>query len=810
MEADVPAGAAAPNRLPELVAPAGEPAALRAALAAGADGVYLGLRHLSARAHARNFGLAELREAVRDAHAVGAKIYVTLNTMIRDEELEVAAGLLHGAAAAGADAVVFQDLAVLALAADVAPGLPLHASTQLAVCSTDGLRALHDAGVRRVVVARELSAEDVATLHRQVPGVELETFVHGALCYGASGLCLMSALQTGRSGNRGRCGQPCRRPFSASSGEVVGQVFSLHDLWGLPHLPALRDAGVCALKIEGRLRSPAYVSAVVRTYRQALDALAEGASPLEPSDSAAAGPRAVRSLFSRHTGGGYLGGPDAADRAGVDPWFQGHRGYPVGRVLGPDAGRLRVAATDRFGVGDRVLVDRGDPRPYNLEIAALWRDGEAVQRAHPGDEVALEAPPGRATPGSTLFLVSAPDVKRACAPPPPPARDDIVVPVDAVVEDAALVLAATHRGGTLRERYPLPPDPRIAPLVETAFRAVLAEAEDPRHRLEPRTVEGDTHALRVPPKAIRRVRRDFLRRWVLADDVAAFPCPSAARPVIAAARAARPAGDDVHWTVRVDRPSHLDEAVLRFASLVQLEARGGDADAWIPGAAAALAATGTPVELALPAVLHDRDRPALVATLASAAQAGVTRFQLATVGSRPLVPAAATRVSSDASLLCGNPLTAWWLRRRWAVGHVTLPLEADRALLTRLAPSLAGVADVVVYTVPTLMVGSTPPAARARWGESAPLPDGAVLRDEQGRGVRLVTDPHGRTVVLAALPFSLTGDLAALREMGYRRFRVDLRGVELTRGARRDVLDAAAAGAALPDTFRGCFDAGLR
>jgi len=253
---------------PELLAPAGDPAALRAAIEAGADAVYFGLKVLNARRRARNFTPEELREAVGLLHERGARAYLTLNIDLTERELATAAGVLELARQAGVDAVLVRDPALFALREHY-PELEFHFSTQTAMTSTADVAAAAELGADRVVLARELSLEEIAAASA-VGGIGTEVFVQGALCFSVSGRCLMSSWVGGRSGNRGACTSPCRVPWSVE-GDPAGTPLSMHDLAAAERLGDLRRAGVAALKIEGRMKNADWVRRAVGVYRRALD-----------------------------------------------------------------------------------------------------------------------------------------------------------------------------------------------------------------------------------------------------------------------------------------------------------------------------------------------------------------------------------------------------------------------------------------------------------------------------------------------------------------------------------------------------------
>ena len=250
----------------EILAPAGGPEQLRAAVRCGADAVYLGARSFNARRRAENFGGDSLKEAVAYCHGRNVRVFVTVNTLIRDGELGDVYAVLEEIGESGADAVILQDLAAADLFRTHLPSIPRHASTQMTIHNADGAKAAEDLGFSRVILARELSLEEIRRI-REATDVELECFIHGALCMSVSGQCLLSAALGERSGNRGLCAQPCRLDFRAGERPFA---LSLKDACLIPHLRELEAAGICSLKIEGRLRRPEYVAAATDACVRAL------------------------------------------------------------------------------------------------------------------------------------------------------------------------------------------------------------------------------------------------------------------------------------------------------------------------------------------------------------------------------------------------------------------------------------------------------------------------------------------------------------------------------------------------------------
>ena len=284
---------------PELLAPAGSPEALQAAVRCGADAVYMGLSRFSARAAAQNFTPEELAAAVAYAHACGVSVHLALNTLLRAEELDGALAAARLAGEVGVDALIVQDPGLLRRLRAAMPAMPLHASTQLSCHTPAGVDLLREAGFSRVVLAREMTREEISACVGR--GCEIEVFVHGALCMSVSGQCYLSAMLGGRSGNRGRCAQPCRLPFSAEDGSGSAAL-SLKDQCLIDEIPALAGMGVASLKIEGRMKRPEYVAAATAACREVLDG--------KPSDPALR--RLLQDVFSRsgYTAGYFSGRRD--------------------------------------------------------------------------------------------------------------------------------------------------------------------------------------------------------------------------------------------------------------------------------------------------------------------------------------------------------------------------------------------------------------------------------------------------------------------------------------------------------------------
>lgn len=378
----------------ELLAPAGGMEQLLAAVRFGADAVYGGMRSYGLRAFAGNFDSGELREAVRVSHENGVRFYVTMNILPTDADMEGFLEAARDAKEAGVDAAIVSDIGAALLLHEALPELALHISTQANVLNSRTAKHFHTAmGAERIVLSRELSLKEIAAMRGELPKeLELEAFVHGAMCVAYSGRCLLSAALTGRSGNRGACAQPCRwqyhlleekRPneyLPICEDEHGTYLYSAYDLCMLPHLPKLRDAGITSLKIEGRMKTAYYVAGVVSVYRRALDLMEK------EGDEAflEALPKFQEELdkvsHRRSNTGFYFGAP--APPAGADGFSQTME-Y-VGDVVSDaqEGTEALVRLKNRFYVGDRleVLTPLG-PRAFTVSYMRLDQTGETVDTA---------------------------------------------------------------------------------------------------------------------------------------------------------------------------------------------------------------------------------------------------------------------------------------------------------------------------------------------------------------------------------------------------------------------------------------------
>ncbi len=788
------------ENLPELLAPAGSPKALTAAVAAGADAVYLSGRRFGARRYAANFSDEELRSAVDYAHLRGVRVYVTVNTLIRDAELPDVAAYLLWLYETGVDAVLVQDTGVASLAREVAPDLPLHASTQMTVHNREGVaRALRE-GFSRVVLARELTLPEIEGIAEdgEAQGIGVEVFAHGALCYCYSGQCLLSSVIGGRSGNRGMCAQPCRKPYRLVIGEkddygrpkdlravpAEGRyLLSTRDLSVYPYLGRIARAPVASLKIEGRMRSPEYVATVVSIYRRALDAIAAG-DPWSPSREDI---RDLALAFNREFTEGYiLGASDimARDRPG-------NRGIPLGTVTGYDPRRqeatVRLTGDLAPRSGDGLAFCTDDP---DADIGAVVRGTPAARRGTV--RLSVPAPVGE---GARVFLTKSADLEeRAGRVMGKPLRP---LPIDLSVtwEDGTPCFEARvpgHGGEPLRVIYradlrmeparsrPLTPEQIAEQLGKTGGTPFTVRSMDLQY----------PGGLFLPLGELNRVRRSFLERVEEAVLAAWRPGPDAVRAAreragVAIAGLARPAGTHPNprlpsVSVYTDTPEGAGAAVRGGARTVYLEPSTPATPGLLEEAAAVCREGGADLVWKWPSITRERFLDAAAPLLPSLYDAGVHGIMVSGTGAADAVRRAEPRMRlfGAAGLNVWNHRTAGELAPLFL--RCTASPELPAADLARLAETTGGAPELEVLVQGNIEAMVTEDRLVAAISEEKTSGRFLGLEDQRKRVFPLRSDGEGRTCIANAVETCLIDHLPGIVGMGIDAVAIDARG----RGAR--------------------------
>ena len=383
-------------QIPELLAPAGDLERLRYAINYGADAVYCSLPEFGMRSAPANFTPEQLAEGVIYAHARGRKVYLTMNTLPTNEEADRLPEAIKAAAAAGVDAFIVADLGVLEACKQFAPEIDVHMSTQTGITNWAAARAAYHLGAKRVVLAREMSLQDIAILRDKTPPeLEIEAFVHGAMCMSVSGRCLLSNYMAGRDANRGQCAQPCRWKYYLSEETRPGQLYEIgenengsyilnaNDLCTAPFLDLICKAGVDSLKIEGRMKTALYVATVARTYRKAIDDYFADPDLYEKNmDWYKA--EISKCTYRQFTTGFYFGKPDENTQIYDNNTYVNEYIY-LGIVEAVKDSLCRIEQRNKFCVGDSIEIMKSDGTNVPVTVEAMYtEDGESVDSApHP-------------------------------------------------------------------------------------------------------------------------------------------------------------------------------------------------------------------------------------------------------------------------------------------------------------------------------------------------------------------------------------------------------------------------------------------
>jgi len=779
-----------PQQKPELLAPAGSLEAFFAAIEFGADAVYVGLKEFSARAKAKNVNRDELERMVGYAHARQRKVFLTLNTLVKEKELSHLIDVMAAAEAIGVDAVILQDMGVWRLARRHFPGLELHASTQLTIHNAAGVRMAERLNFTRAVLARELSLAEIAAI-KGATNLDLEHFIHGAHCFSLSGQCSFSSWLGGMSGNRGRCAQPCRRRYHHKGKD--GYYFSPNDLSAIDLLPELAAAGVMSFKIEGRMKSAEYVANVVQAYRMVLDA-----AERERPQVIATAKELLKESFGRLPTRGFLPGSTPTDI--VNPGVHGATGRLIGSVEGCRDGLLTFVPRDPLHLGDRLRIQPATDKPGTaFTIRDLRLKGQAVNRVNGGERVAVGSPPDkRFRTGDRIYKVSAGQSfnlsQSACHK-----RLENITPGKSVV-DLRLVMSTPERidlqaaghGVSLARSYTVESFPATdRPLSHEVLAKVFGKTGQLPLTLG-RLECGVLPAVVLPLSRLNAVRREFYqelselievrrhqsrtdhRREAMADLV---PVGTA---TLEPPRLAVVLGN-VH-DLALLKQDGVYELILPLAPGVSVKLESG-----------ARAALKSPERILwdLPLAIFDADWPAFQAEVDRLIELGFARFRLQNLGQIPLFDNRdGLALESGYRLFTTNSqAAAVWCEL--GLKASTLYVEDDRDNLAAvLSRDHERPLAVTVYANLPMMTSRIP--LRGVKPEHPMVSD----RDETYR----VEERGGLTVVRPEQDFSLIGHLGELRKMGCRRFVVDLAHLGAVSAEGRRVLAAFAQDAPLAGT----------
>ncbi len=778
----------------ELLAPAGSLEAFFAAMDGGADAVYCGLQAFSARAKAKNFSITDLAGMCAYAHQQRRKLFVTVNTLVREDELPQLIDALAAVSEAGADAVIVQDLAVWRLAREHFPQLSLHASTQMTIHNSAGARQLEQMGFERVVLARELTLDEISNIRRNC-NIELEHFVHGALCFCFSGQCYFSSWLGGKSGNRGRCTQPCRRRYNYRGRH--GYYFSPNDLSALELLPTLARAGVSCFKIEGRMKSAEYVHQVVKAYRLVLDG---------GGDDSAARIKQARAMlkdsFGRAPTQGFLAGGQPADMA--TPGMRGATGRYLGEVRRNSNGRLYFNSRDPLHIGDRIRIQPGSDKVGTaFTIKQLWVGKRAVKKTAAGLVGVSHSFGSRFKAKDAVFKVASQQafsisdnacrrrlqqVKTATCP----------LRLNVRLDDTVLELCGRAAEVALQRRYQVEVYPATNnPLSQQTLTQVFAATGRAPFELELLNVD-DLPAVVIPPKRLKEIRRDFYAE--LEQMVHAATTQTLAEQKQRAQQALLPAGDP--------RPQ-LQEVTVAVRDIREMRALDNhNVDRiLVPVTAAVLhrrwrATTRQRggVVWDLPWVCFDQEWGIIEQAVQCLLDAGFRRFRLNNLSHfRLFADSADVELYTGYRLFCLNSqaMLAW--QELGASGSELYIEDGRENMANLLRRSGSYPLQAVIYALVPLLTSRI---------DINSLRGGDDVVSDRGERYR-VSRRAGLSVLQSHTPLSLTEHIGELHSMGCGGYLVDLSHCGVFSNEGRQVLDAVRLQRQIPGSSNFNFDRGI-
>lgn len=760
----------------------------------GADAVYAGLQEFSARAKAKNFSLQQIERMIAYSHGLGRKVYVTINTLIKEDELPRLIDVLAALEEMRVDGVILQDMATARLIRNYFPGIPLHASTQMTIHNSLGVRQLEKLGFQRVVLARELHLDEITTIIKSTTA-EIECFIHGALCFSFSGQCYFSSFLGGHSGNRGRCAQPCRRQYTYRGKE--GYYFSTNDFSSIDLIPQLVEAGVASLKIEGRMKSAEYVASVVGAYRLVLDA-----PERQRIEAVGAAKELLKLSFGRVPTKGFLASHQPTDIA--TPSLKGATGRFLGTIKSIHGNRICFESKDRLHVGDRIRVQpKTDMAGRAFTIKELYLAKQQVKVARERSVVTTPSPfPFKV--GDTVFKVSSETAftmsENACLKKLESIKTDRL-PCDLHLSFAgtSLTIAAVIAGQHLHRHFELGP---LEAARTTDMEAVLAgqfsKTGDTSFTL--RSLKApDFPAVLIPAALLKETRREFYR-WLAAQVSGQVKenLRSHRQSALAALVGYQPvkAGPREELAVRLEhiRDYHLlhqnnidvimlpvSRANLHQVTLFARKLKGREQQ----------------VIWQLPFIIFEAELSFFADAIQTLLQVGFRRFEATNLAHFAMLSDLDVEISTDYRLFSLNSqaLMAW---QEMGAAAATLYMEDDAANMAQL---LAANVDIKRRII---TYGGVP-AITSKIRIKDVRNDVPVLSDRND-GYR-VTTRDGLTIITPTTMFSLTAFRSKLREMGCASFIIDLSQTPPLEQGK--IINAFNRGLELPGTSDFNFNRGL-
>lgn len=784
----------------ELLAPAGSLGAFFAAFENGADAVFCGFTFFSARAKAQNFSLIELERLVGYTHKLNKKIYVALNTLIQEAELTELIPVLSELHRLQVDGLIIQDLGLYHLAKNHFPEIPLHASTQMVVHNLAGVRQLERLGFERAVLARELSLAEIAHIGANCK-LELEHFIHGALCYSMSGHCLFSSYIDGRSGNRGRCIQPCRRRYHHN--KESGFYFSTSDFSALEHIPALSRAGVVSLKIEGRMKSAEYVASVVSAYRTVLDA-----KKGDEKYAIAEAKEKLESAMGRKSSAGFLQG-------NVQDIVLAKRKGGIGRIIGKvdrlQGKNISFRLGDTIHVGDRLRIQPGNDRPgQGFTVRKMFLGKRPVKRASKNAVVSIPIPvKGKVNSGDLVFKLATGKAftlsEEACRRrlnAAPLHSNAMRLRISCSESSSLLTIMASVNNVNAKKTYQV----EMIPATKTPLNRAILFKVFSKTGLKTLALEdlqlGEMPIVVIKPSRLKEIRREFYAYFnALVEKELHKQEQLNVKRITAAIRASGVSGyphEQGKSFIVTDHLSDLEiinkypdlhfilPATRRFLDEMQaifLHANWRQQIIWD-----------------LPSILFDKDWSAMWEMVEELLTIGFSHFRLNNIAHFEFF-----KKSPEVQLIAGSwlyILNSQTISALRALGcnKYCLSMEDDKENIRQLQGNVHSKELLItVYGAIELFTSRIPVPVNQQ-----------VFTLENDKGEKFfVKESDGLTTTKAEKSFSLTGRVKELREMDCNNFVLDMRGVGFGTQSGQAIMKAFSGDCVIPGTMELNFNRGL-
>ena len=813
-----------------MLSPAGNMESFFAAVENGADAVYFGLKDFSARASAQNFSLDDASKAIAYARRKSIRVYIALNTLVKTLELEKAVDLLMALEEMRPNSIIIQDLGLLYLVQSQFSKFNIHASTQMAIHNLAGSKQMEQLGLKRVVLARELSSAEIKNITENT-SIEIEAFIHGALCYSYSGLCFFSSMIGGRSGNRGKCAQPCRMPYHSQLGEE-GYLFSMKDLLTLSEIRDLVDAGVNSLKIEGRMKSPEYVAVVTDAYRKAID------GKLSDQDEIT---NRIKTVFSRETTSAYITGKNnqsvqkdsdicqikAADM--VNPSYPANMGLYAGEVLKSEKGYISIRAEASIGVRDLLQVfDDVSAKPTLLHVKSIRLNSKRVFGIVAGDLAAIDSLQ-KIKCGAKLYVVSSQKTKESFAQKIPKKLMPIKIPVtlEVRITSDSIAISGAVMQFTFNRDYPLKLEKSISRLTnEEDIKGCFSRLGETPFDLANIHVDVSGE-LFVPLSVLNNIRRDYfivlLTAWrneraLRSEQVKRWLKERFIKSGISTNREKVPRSevltDEIRLSLKIDRLNYLDffltekiyklYIVLTDKTISYLQKNDDVVDT--------LLNEKERIVFSLPVIMRDMGNgPERYDHFKKVVNILMTRgfrhFQISNLGALSLFNREDMFLYADYPLYSLNPLSVIKLQELGLLRQTLSPEDDKHNLQTVLSDNT----DLVIYQDTPLFTSET--CVWANMKSACPGIDRCgfekmALENEYGDRFTAINEAC-RTVVVNEKPFSIIHLIQTFLEAGHRDYRIDLCYRDYTLETISDLLCRIQSGKKMKNVTIGNFERGL-